>query len=86
MRQFQLEDASPKEIRMVKDIFKRVYRADNINEFFLNDMEGIKEFRKIVEQMTYEGINKPLAKKALVDYLDDIVKRLEKDVDVYEIE
>lgn len=82
----KLVDASPKEIRMVKDIFKRVYRADNINEFFLNDMEGIKEFRKIVEQMTYEGINKPLAKNALVDYLDDIVKRLEKDVDVYEIE
>lgn len=41
---------------------------------------------KAVEEMTYEGINKPLAKKALVDYLDDIVKRFEKDVDVYEIE
>lgn len=72
--------ATTKEWYIVRDIFKRVYGASNINEHFLNDKEKIINFRDELNKIEASGINKPMAKKALVDYLDDVIKRLEKEV------
>lgn len=72
----KMEAASPKEIRLIKDIFKSVYKAYNIKDFFINDREKIKMFREKVGQMSVTGVNKPLAKKELEEYLDDIIMRL----------
>lgn len=74
----KMNEASTKEMCLIKDIFKTVYRASNINEFFVNDIEKIKSFRENVSQMEITGINKSIAKKALEDYLDNIIGRLEK--------
>ena len=63
-----------------------VYNAININEFFLNDKGKIKQFREAIGQVNLTGINKPMAKKVLENYLDDIIGRLEKEVNVYRIE
>lgn len=82
----KLSNASTKELYLVSDMFKLVYRAGNINEFFVNDKEKIEEFRKELGQMEFQGINKPLAKKKLEEYLDDVIRRLEKEVYVYRIE
>lgn len=82
----KMNGASTKEMCLIKDIFKAVYRVSNINEFFVNDTEEIKRFKEAVEQMEITGINKSIAKKALADYLDDIIKRLEKDINIYRIE
>lgn len=82
----KLKKASTKEVRLVKDIFKTVYRASNINEFFINDREKIKKFRETVAQIEFIGINKPLAKQVLVEYLDDIINRLDKDVNVHSLD
>lgn len=73
----KLQNASTKEIRLVKDIFKKVYGPSNINEFFENDREKIKKFREEVGKIDFSGINKPLAQEALEEYLDDIIGRLE---------
>lgn len=82
----KMQTASTKELYLVKEIFETVYKADNINEFYTNDTEKIKEFRENVKQMNIIGINKTLAKKALEEYLDDIIKRLERDINVYRVE
>lgn len=36
------------------------------------------KFREEVSQKNFDGINKPMAKKALVDFLDDVIERLGK--------
>lgn len=74
----KMSDASTKEIYKVKDIFKTVYRVSNINDFFSGDIDKIMQFTGKVKQINFTGINKPMAKKALEDYLDDIIKRLKK--------
>lgn len=78
----KMKNASTKELYLIRDIFKIVYRASNINEFFMNDKEKIKEFREAVGQISFSGINKPMARKALENYLDDIIKRLEKEENI----
>lgn len=82
----KMQTASTKELYLVKEIFETVYKADNINEFYTNDTEKIKELRENVKQMNIIGINKTLAKKALEKYLDDIIERLERDINVYRVE
>lgn len=74
----KVKGASPKEIYIVKDTFEVIYKASNINQFFLGDMEKIKEFRSMIEKIKLDGINKPKALKVLKVYLDDIIQRLEK--------
>ena len=78
----KMKNASTKELYLIRDIFKIVYRASNINEFFMNDKEKIKEFREAVGQISFSGINKPMARKALENYLDDIIKRLEREENI----
>lgn len=73
----KMNDASTQELYIVRDVFKTVYRASNIKDFFGNDREKIKKFREAVVQMNFSGINKPMAKKALEDYLDDVIERLD---------
>ena len=82
----KMKNASPKDMCLIKDVFKTVYKSYNINEFFVNDKKEIKRFRELVRQMNVAGINKSIAKKSLEDYLDDIINRLEKDVNIYRIE
>ena len=72
----KMKSASTKELYLIRDIFKKVYRASNINEFFMNDKEKIKEFREEVGQIIFSGINKPMARRALENCLDDIIWRL----------
>ena len=79
----KIQKASAKEIYAIKDIFNEVYRVDNINQFFENDTETIKTFRDKLINVEFEGITKPLAQKALEEYLDDIIKRSEKEVYTY---
>ena len=55
-----------------------MYGFSNISDFYKNDLETIKHIREKVSQITFAGINKPLAKDALLEYLDNIIKRLEK--------
>lgn len=74
----KLQNASTKELYLLIEIFKTVYRAFDIRTFFENDLETIKEFRNTVGQMNVTGINKPLAKKTLEDYLEDVINRLER--------
>mgnify|MGYP000409781204 CR=1 FL=1 len=80
----KMSTASTKDMYLVEDALKIVYKASNINEFFVNDSGEIKKFREAVEQMSVSGINKALAKKSLEDCLDNIIKRLEKDVNATE--
>lgn len=75
-----MEVASTKEMCLIKEIFKTVYKASNINEFFLNDREKIEKFKEAIKKMNVTGINKSIAKESLEDYLDDIIKRLKKDI------
>lgn len=72
----KMKKASVMELRLIIDIFKTVYGAKNINDFFTNDKEIICTFKRKVEEMQVNGINKDLAKHALVDYLKDIIERL----------
>lgn len=44
----------------------------------MNDLEKIKDFKDRVNETSYNGINKELARKALVRYLDDVISRLQK--------
>ncbi len=74
----KLDNVSTKELYILIDIFKGVYKSCNIKDFFENDRETIKEFRNAVGEINFPGINKPMAKKALEDYLEDVIKRLEK--------
>ncbi|HBE8547489.1 KAP family NTPase [Clostridioides difficile] len=78
----KIENASTQELYLTKKIFKIVYRASNINEFFMNDKGKIVELRESVGQMEFHGINKPMAQKALEDYLEDIISRLEKEENI----
>lgn len=73
-----LQNSSTKQLRITKDIFKKVYGFSNIRDFYFNDLNIIKKLREEINRLVLEGINKPLAKNALVEYLDDIIKRLEK--------
>ena len=72
----KMKKASVMELRLIIDIFKTVYGAKNINDFFINDKEIICTFKRKVEEIQINGINKDLAKHALVDYLKDIIERL----------
>ncbi|WP_310603711.1 hypothetical protein [Anaerosporobacter sp.] len=76
----KINTATTKEIYTVRDIFKVVYRVANINEFFVNDIDKIVLFRDKVEQINFSGHNKPRAKCTLVEYLDDVIKRLRKEI------
>lgn len=38
------------------------------------------EFKDMLEAMAVSGINKPNAKKSLIEYTEDIIKRLEKEI------
>lgn len=73
----KMKDASTKDLCRLKDVFRRVYHAANIKDFFINDCKEMKLFREEVEKLNYTGINKGLAKKNLIDYLDNIIQRLE---------
>ena len=73
----KIRSATAKELYLVKDMFKTVYGASNINDFFINDKENIEKLLKQLDQIEFEGINKPLAKKTLEFYLKDIITRLE---------
>ena len=79
----KINTCSTKDMYLIKDIFATVYRASNINEFFVNDIKDIKRFREALAKMNIKGINKSISKKSLEDYLDDIIQRLEKGFDVY---
>lgn len=81
----KMKDATVKEIWLVRDIFDVVYHVANINEFFANDLNGIEDFRKQIENTTFDGINKKLAKKSLLEYLDDIIIRLKKEIIVHRL-
>jgi hypothetical protein len=81
----KIQKASPKDIYVIKDVFEEVYKGSNINQFFVNDTKTIKIFRDEMLKIVFSGINKPLAQKALVEYLDDIIKRLEKEVYTYRV-
>lgn len=76
----KIQIASTKEIYTVRDIFKIVYKVSNINEFFARDKEKLVEFKDMLEAMAVSGINKPNAKKSLIEYTEDIIKRLEKEI------
>ncbi len=82
----KIQSASTKELYLIKKMFKTVYRASNINEFFINDKEKIQKFYEALKQISFQGINKPMAKKSLEDYLADILGRLEKEDNVFIIE
>ena len=45
--------------------------------------EKIEDFKDRVSKASYDGINKELARKALVEYLDDVIGRLQKDIIVH---
>lgn len=75
----KMKEISTKELYLIRDIFRTVYKAANINEFFLNDKNKLEKFRDQIREIGYSGINKPAAKEALLDYLGDIIKRLEKE-------
>lgn len=75
--QEKISNASVKELYEIKDIFKAVYRVSNINEIFMNDKEKIEQIRDFVAGLEIEGINKPKARETLLEYLNDIIKRLE---------
>lgn len=80
----KLKEASPEELYRVKDAFKKVYGASNINEIFLEDKEKLEEIYQKVVEMEVQGITKPMAKEKLKSYLEDIIVRLEKEVYTYE--
>lgn len=64
-------------------MFDGVYHISNINEFFANDLEKIEDFKDRVSKASYDGINKELARKALVECLDDVIGRLQKNIIVH---
>ena len=73
-----LQNSSTKQLYITKDIFKKVYGFSNVRDFYESDLDIMKKLREEINRLVFEGINKPLAKNALVEYLDDIIKRLEK--------
>lgn len=72
----KMENATVKELWSIRDMFDVVYHISNINEFFANDLEKIKDFRNRVDETSFDGINRRLAKQVLVEYLDDVISRL----------
>jgi len=72
----KMENATVKELWSIRGIFDVVYHISNINEFFANDLEKIKDFRNRVDETSFDGINRRLAKQVLVEYLDDVISRL----------
>lgn len=79
----KMEDATVKELWSIRDMFDGVYHISNINEFFANDLEKIEDFKDRVSKASYDGINKELARKALVECLDDVIGRLQKNIIVH---
>lgn len=79
----KMEDATVKELWSIRDMFDVVYHVSNINEFFVNDLKKIKDFKNQVNKTSYDGINKELARKALIEYLDDVISRLQKEIIVH---
>ena len=49
----KMKKASVMELRLIIDIFKTVYGAKNINDFFTNDKEIICTFKRKVEEKSY---------------------------------
>ena len=72
----KMENATVKELWSIRGMFDVVYHISNINEFFANDLEKIKDFRNRVDETSFDGINRRLAKQVLVEYLDDVISRL----------
>lgn len=81
----KIKNASTKEIYTIEDCFKEVYKAANINEFFTDDKEKIIELRRKLNEWVPDGINKPKALRTLKECLDDILKRLEKEIEYIRI-
>lgn len=75
--QEKIKTASVKELYEIKDIFKTVYRVSNINQIFMNDKEKIEQICDFVAKLDIKGINRPKARETLLEYLNDIIKRLE---------
>lgn len=76
----RIKGASVKEIYTIRDVFKNIYRTSNIYDYFTNDKSKIIELRDEVISIksNVTGINKPRALTSLVEYLDDIIIRLDK--------
>ena len=72
----KMENATVKELWSIRGMFDVVYHISNINEFFANDLEKIKDFRNRVDETSFDGINRRLAKQVLVEYLDNVISRL----------
>ncbi len=72
----KMQNASAKELCLVKDMFSRVYEPSNIKAYLMADKEKIQEFKEKVEKISLSGINKPLAIDNLIKKLDDIIERL----------
>lgn len=66
-----------KDLRTLIQVFKMIYKAENINQFFKNDRDTLQCFKEKIEKMEVQGIGRNLAKKDLVRELEDIIKRLE---------
>lgn len=81
----KIKNASTKEIYIIIDCFKEIYKPENINEFFTVDKEKIIELRRKLDEWVPDGINKPEALRVLKEYLDDIIKRLEKEIEYIRI-
>ena len=81
----KIKNASTKEIYIIVDCFKEVYKVGNINEFFTADKEKIVELKKKLNEWQPDGINKPETLRKMKEYLDDIIKRLEKEIEYIRI-
>jgi len=72
----KLLKAKVQEWYTIKSMLQSVYRAANIKDFFLNDKVKLEKMLDKIREIEVSGINKPLAKKLLMEYIEDILKRL----------
>jgi len=76
-----LKDATLKDIYDIRDVFKCIYKAGNIKDYYSNDLERLKNLESEIlvstEQVRSKGKTYRYALDNLLKCLDSIIKRLE---------
>lgn len=79
----KIKNGTTSDVYLIKNSFHRIYFTSNIDKFFAKDVSKIEKFRDEVMKIKDKGINKKIAIELLVEYLNDIIKRLAQESNAY---
>lgn len=77
----KIVNAKPKEIYIVGDVIRGVYRFGNIYEFYVKDIAKVKEFVEMLNKWEPEKETRKIAKAGLINILKEKLKDLGASID-----